>query len=95
VTEKRDYFTRKDPDDRCCSRDDHLTEGMSQITFYSAAGEDSSIGNSFIDNSLSSSQVLAFPEPESYCSTAALLLTGLGIWAYHSSQSGTPTIIQS
>jgi autotransporter-associated beta strand protein len=59
---------------------------LSNIRFYSDGGS-SFIGNSFVENSLSGPyQVRPVPEPETYA-TAALLLIGLGIYAYRRRQS--------
>jgi hypothetical protein len=62
---------------------------LSHIRFYSGSDDSSFIGNSFIENSLSPYHVRPVPEPETYA-TAALLLIGLGIYAYrrrHSTSS--------
>ena len=58
-----------------------LADSLSHIRFYSGSDDSSFIGNSFRENSLSPYQVRPVPEPETYA-TAALLLIGLGIYAY-------------
>ena len=66
-----------------------LADSLSHIRFYSGSDDSSFIGNSFIENSLSPYHVRPVPEPETYA-TAALLLIGLGIYAYrrrHSTSS--------
>jgi hypothetical protein len=57
---------------------------LSHIRFFSENGI-SFIGNSLLENSLSGSYQVR-PEPETYA-TAALLLIGLGIYAYRRRQS--------
>ena len=66
--------------------DAFLEDSLSHIRFYSGSDDSSFIGNSFIENSLSPYHVRPVPEPETYA-TAALLLIGLGIYAYRRRQS--------
>jgi hypothetical protein len=68
-----------------------LQNSLSHIRFYSGTDESSFIGNSFIE-SLNPYHVRPVPEPETYA-TAALLLLGLGIFAYRRRQSATSEVI--
>ena len=65
----------------------NVSESLSHIRFYSGTDESSFIGNSFIEG-LSPYHVRPVPEPETYA-TAALLLFGLGIYAYRRRQVRT------
>ena len=68
-----------------------LEDSLSHIRFYSGSDDSSFIGNSFIENSLSPYHVRPVPEPETYA-TAALLLIGLGIYAYRRRQAAKPEL---
>ena len=64
-----------------------LQNSLSHIKFYSGSDDSSFIGSSFIE-SLNPYHVRPVPEPETYA-TAALLLIGLGIYAYRRRQQAT------
>jgi hypothetical protein len=64
--------------------DAFLQNSLSHIKFYSGSDDSSFIGSSFIEG-LNPYHVRPVPEPETYA-TAALLLIGLGIYAYHRRQ---------
>jgi hypothetical protein len=73
----------------------YLTNSLDNIKFYSDSGSNL-IGDSFIRNSFEvyspeDPVVPTVPEPETYA-TAALLLLGLGIYAYRRRQSAKPEL---
>ena len=74
--------------------DAFLQNSLSHIKFYSGTDESSFIGSSFIQNAFEvrPAEPSIVPEPETYA-TAALLLLGLGIYAYRRRQSGKPEIV--
>jgi autotransporter-associated beta strand protein len=71
--------------------DAFLQNSLSHIRFYSSTDESSFIGSSFIEG-LNPFHVRPVPEPETYA-TAALLLIGLGIYAYRRRQSAKPEMV--